>query len=42
MNENKEFQKTIDKFENQMVDVESKLGINPLELFFRINEGMNL
>ena len=33
MNENKEFQKTIDKFENQMVDAESKLGINPLELW---------
>lgn len=33
MSESKEIQNTVSNFEKQMVDAESKLGINPLELW---------
>ena len=33
MNESKEFQGTVGMFEEKMVEAESKLGINPLELW---------
>ena len=33
MNESNEFQNTVGKFEEKMVETESKLGINPLELW---------
>ena len=33
MNESNEFQNTVSNFEKQMVDAESKLWINPLELW---------
>ena len=33
MNESNEFQNTVGMFEEKMVETESKLGINPLELW---------
>lgn len=33
MNESNEFQNNLGKFEEKMVETESKLGINPLELW---------
>ena len=33
MNESNEFQNTVGMFEEKMVEAESKLGINPLELW---------
>ena len=33
MNESKEFQDTVGLFEEKMIEAESKLGINPLELW---------